>query len=183
MKRTTTKVQAYLTQVEKKNNCLNRLNTLRQSIGANAVEYEKCVFEYFGLLMDDISKNKTLSKAEREFVKNNVHLLDKYPVAKRQELKTKLEKAGYVSTKTPKTKTVKVTKTYDELFPETDMSRTIERTVKQLKDAYVYLKPAIKLCDKLIDYIHTLKFTVTTTVSAPAEKKVAPKSKEVTMSM
>ena len=51
-------------------------------------------------------------------------------------------------------------KTYDELFPSTDISSKIAKTVKDLKDAYVYLKPGIKLCDKLIDYIKGLTFNV-----------------------
>lgn len=56
-------------------------------------------------------------------------------------------------------------KTYEELFPSTDISAKIAKTVKDLKDAYVYLKPGIKLCDKLIDYIKTLNFDVPTTTN------------------
>lgn len=53
---------------------------------------------------------------------------------------------------------VTVIKTYEQMYPNTDMSQTIQKSVKDLKDAYVYLKPGIKLCDKLLDYIKTLKF-------------------------
>ena len=184
MKKTVTNVQAYLTQIEKKNDCLNRLNVLKQQINTSAIEYEKCVFEYFGLLMDDISKHRSLSKVEREFVANNLHLLDKYPMAQRQSIKNRLIKEGYIKPEPqkPVLKTVKVTKTYSELFPDTDMKYTIEQSVKKLKDAYVYLKPGIKLCDKLIDYIKSLKFTVSTTVEAPkADKK--PTGKDIPMTM
>ncbi|MBO7218556.1 MAG: hypothetical protein J6V40_01105, partial [Clostridia bacterium] len=58
-------------------------------------------------------------------------------------------------------------KTYDELFPSTDISSKIAKTVKDLKDAYVYLKPGIKLCDKLIDYIKGLTFNTENTYEAP----------------
>ncbi|MBQ9791876.1 MAG: hypothetical protein IJW28_04760 [Clostridia bacterium] len=169
MKRTTSKVQAYITQFEKKNECLNRLAKLSQNMSANAVEYEKCTFDYFGLLMDDVSKGRALSEVELDFVKKNQHLLKKYPKAKRQLLTDKLVKIGLIkSEKDDKTAETKVVyKTYDEMFPSTDMSQTIEKSVKKLKDAYVYLKPAIKLCDKLLDYIRTLKFAVTVKVNAP----------------
>jgi hypothetical protein len=46
----------------------------------------------------------------------------------------------------------------------------------------VYLKPGVKLCDKLIDYIKSLKFTVSTTVEAPkADKKPIGKDRPMTM--
>lgn len=182
MAKTKTTVKAYLTQVERKNECVRKLNSIRQTAIQNAEEYEKCVMEYFGLLMDDISKNRPLSELEIEFIKGNTALLKKYPKAKRVLLREKLEKMGIIKPKA-KEKVEYTTMTYDELFPSTDISATIEKSVKKLKDAYVYLKPGIKLCDKLIDYIHTLRFTVKTTVSAPAEKKAAPKSKEVAMGM
>ena len=57
-------------------------------------------------------------------------------------------------------------KSYSELFPGTDISQRISKMVKDLKDSYVYLKPGIKMCDKLMDFIKTLKFNVTTPVIA-----------------
>ena len=42
----------------------------------------------------------------------------------------------------------------------------LKKILKDLKDAYVYLKPGIKMCDKLIDYIKTLRFESKTPVTA-----------------
>ena len=168
------KAMTYLTHAEEKRECLKSLNDMLVQLKSNTIEYRALNKQYFSLLMLDISRGNSLSDMEKAYIAKNIHLLDKYPKATREKLQTSLIDMGIMEKPEPEVEEnledtkekVKVEyKTYAELYPEQDTSRAVEKVVKKLKDSYVYLKPAIKMCDKLIEYIQTLKFRVSTPVT------------------
>ena len=166
------KVKTYLTHIEEKRECLKTLKELVSKQRTGTIEYRTVQKQYFALLMLDVARGSSLTTTEKAFIRENVSLLDKYPKSAREDIKKSLVDMGIIDK--PKEEETKETlpkvqehveyKTFDELFPDATGKRSIERMVKGLKDSYVYLKPAVKMCDKLIDFIQTLKFTVSTPI-------------------
>ena len=176
-----TQVSEYLSDVEQKNICRKKLKELEVAMGNNIEEYNRYLLKYFRLLMSDVSKGRPLSASERKFVKTNKNLLQTFKETERQEYESKLISLGILPEPEKQPKTRFVVKSYDELFPETDSTKIVAQSVKKLKDAYVYLKPGIKMCEKLLDHIKTLKFT-TREVVTPVET-ITPKPKAVAKSV
>ena len=158
----------YIERNQRKKQCVDNILRLSRSNKVDTSEYRNYVKSYWDILMEDVASGKTLTKSEMAFVRSNVRLLDAMPRDKQDSVKSKLEDMGVID------KVITEIKTYDELYPSSDINDKVSESVKKLKDSYVYLKPGIKLCDKLIDYIRNLRFTVTTTVKATPSVNTMP---------